>query len=112
MTNVDHSDFICSCSEQARSACQGLSYFRAMDSKPFCVLHYPGNDKLEAFEGVLRKKLDNSDFNFSEAWFPAKVNMQDYDLSHPAFDHATFAAAANFAGSRFLTANFLETTFL
>jgi len=95
------SDFICSCSEEARDACKGLPFFKRTESGRFCVLHFPGKDKLMAFEKAFLAKLEQKDFNFSEVWFPIPLELRKYRLSTQNFSHATFSESVDFGGSEF-----------
>jgi hypothetical protein len=63
--------FVCDCDEKwMRTACAGVGFYKEHEGKRYCVLHYPGKEKVEAFNAVLKKKLDAKDYNFRGVWFP------------------------------------------
>ncbi|MBL8189222.1 MAG: pentapeptide repeat-containing protein [Acidobacteria bacterium] len=105
--------FVCDCEERARSACQGQPFFKELEGKRYCVLHYPDTDKLEAFRLALKRKLDAQDFDFQEVWFPESVSFEKFEFSALAnFGGSKFSALANFYGSKFSAdANFSNAMF-
>jgi len=56
--------FECDCEESMRSACKGLRFYKELESRSYCVLHYPGKEKAQDFKQALQKKLASNDFNF------------------------------------------------
>ncbi|MDQ3746131.1 MAG: pentapeptide repeat-containing protein [Acidobacteriota bacterium] len=105
--------FICDCDEKVRSACKGLSFYRAYENKQYCVLHYPGKEKSIAFAEALKKKLDAEDFNFRGVRFTDAVNFRKFTFTKPvSFVNAIFEKGANFRSATFSgTANFVHATF-
>lgn len=96
-------DFVCDCSKEwMRSACKGLSFFKAYNGKRYCVLHYPDKDKSTAFAEALKVKLDAQDFDFNGVWFPDHLNFKDFTFGEKTyFLYATFSAGANFSNATF-----------
>ena len=41
--------FVCDYGEWRRSACKGLPFFKQHNGKRYCVLHYPGKEKVADF---------------------------------------------------------------
>src|SRR5947209_16107634 len=92
ITKVPVATFVCACDEESmRIACKGLPFYKEHKGKPYCVLHYPGNDKSADFDEVLESKIRAEDFNFSGVWFPDEVD----------FSNSTFTTAASFASATF-----------
>jgi hypothetical protein len=94
--------FACACASWLFSACEGLPFFKEHEGKRYCVLHYPGKDKVAAFNEVLKRKLDAEDFDFSEVWFPDDIDFSDRTFAKPVnFAFAIFSAKAYFYRSTF-----------
>lgn len=103
------------CCEQVTRACSGQPFFRERDGRRYCVLHFPGIDKVEAFEEALKKKVESKDFNFQAIWFPNGVRFSDFefptdvDFSYSVFNgRASFHQAVFKAGANFDRATFNE----
>jgi uncharacterized protein YjbI with pentapeptide repeats len=85
------------------SACEGLGFYDEHEGKRYCVLHFPGEEKKDAFRKVLEDKLAQKDYDFGGAFFPkgtsdfhgAKFN------DNVSFDGATFRGNADFMGASF-----------
>jgi hypothetical protein len=105
--------FVCDCDAWARLACEGLSFFKAHEGKRYCVLHYPGQDKVAAFNKALEIKLDTEDFDFRGVWFPAEVSFAKVTFGADAyFTRAQFSATADFSEAQFGTiTDFSDTRF-
>src|ERR1041385_7319521 len=101
-TEAPAAAFVCGCDERVRSACERLPFYKEHEGKRYCVLHYPGKDKVAAFNEMLKKKRDDRNFNFSGIWFPDCVDFSGFTFATPVvFDYATFSAGANFNGATF-----------
>jgi uncharacterized protein YjbI with pentapeptide repeats len=88
--------FTCEVHEDYRSACEGLDFYGEQESKRYCVLHYPGEEKnKEDFLKVKKSKLDRQDYDFCGTVFPEGTSD---------FEGFEFDAGANFAGAIFLGA--------
>lgn len=90
----------CSCEALARSACSGEppSSYREHKGQRYCVLHYPGQDKISAFDEELKKKFAANDYNFLGAWFPRKIKFGQLPLTAQAnFSLTTFSDYADFS---------------
>ncbi|HWS87073.1 MAG TPA: pentapeptide repeat-containing protein [Pyrinomonadaceae bacterium] len=107
------STFVCACDKWARSACEGLPFFKKHQGRPYCVLHYPARDKVAAFDEVLQRKLDAGDFDFCGVWFPTNAKFGKFRFNAPAdFTYATFSSSANFNYAVFAgMADFRSATF-
>jgi hypothetical protein len=105
--------FICDCEEWMRAACKGEPFYEKREGKRYCVLHYPGKKKREAFDAALQKKLEAEDYDFRGVWFHEAVNFSGFNFSGEAnFDSATFSGEANFGSATFnARANFFSATF-
>jgi hypothetical protein len=77
----DGDAFICACEEWVRDACRGEGFYKEHDGKRYCVLHYPGTEKKEAFAEALQRKLGDNDFDFGGVWFPDFVDFQVVPLA-------------------------------
>src|SRR5438105_4165289 len=94
--------FTCDCDRWMRPACDGLPFYKKHEGKRYCVLHYPGKDKVAAFNKVLKRKLNAQDFNFLGVWFPNNIDFSEFTFTTPAyFNSATFSAQADFDSATF-----------
>lgn len=85
-----------------RYACAGEPFYRELEDKRYCVLHFPGKEKSADFERALQRRLENGAFNFSGVWFPDEVSFYELDFETVAdFRCATFSAGANFMRATF-----------
>src|SRR5438094_721549 len=107
------SDFVCDCDERVREACAGEPFYRELEGKRYCVLHFPGKEKSADFEQALHRKLENEDFDFRGVWFPDKLPFEEYKFTTKAdFSFATFSAEAYFGSATFSgEADFSAATF-
>lgn len=101
------------CIERANSPCGGKLLYRDGMANRYCVLHYPGADKKQAFEAEIKKKLESKDFNFKGVWFPEGRWFGGLDIEVPAnFRRAVFNGDSDFYHTIFRnTANFNGATF-
>lgn len=91
--------FICNCEVDERSACPGEPRY---EDTAYCVLHFPGEEKKEAFGIALERKRDAKDFNFRGVWFPGLVQFQNFHFSEKAdFRDAFFKSGADFSEAKF-----------
>jgi hypothetical protein len=107
------SDFVCDCDVLVREACAGEPFYRELEGKRYCVLHFPSKEKSADFEKALQQKLENKDFNFRGVWFPDELKFSRFTFNAPAdFSSAKFSAEANFSSATFsAAANFSSGTF-
>jgi hypothetical protein len=112
-TEAPAAAFTCDCGELARSACEGLPFFKEHEGKRYCVLHHPSKEIYGVFAEALKKKLGDEDFNFREVWFPNTVSFSGVTFTKPAtFVDATFSEEANFSRATFNEdVNFVYATF-
>jgi hypothetical protein len=112
-TSESEFDFICDCEKWDRSACAGEPFYKEVEGKRYCVLHFRGGGKSADFKVALERKLENRDFDFRGVWFPDEVSFRKLDFSAVAdFSRATFSAAADFSHATFSAeANFFSATF-
>src|SRR5215212_11461165 len=96
-------EFVCGVREKNRnylSACENLPEYR---DTGYCVLHFAGEEKKEAFEQVKQSKLVGEDYDFSGTIFPEGTS----DFSRFVFDGnadftgATFVGEADFSEAQF-----------
>lgn len=107
-------EFVCGYKEWMRLACAGEGFFREYEGQRYCALHYPGKDKIAAFNAALQKKLKVQDFDFRGVWFPQAASFENVQFGTAAdFTSATFSARAYFVSAIFSgTADFSGATFL
>lgn len=112
-TSEPESAFVCDCDEWVREACAGEPFYRELEDKRYCVLHFPGKEKSADFEQALQRKLENEDFDFSGVWFPDELSFENFEFGTEAnFRDATFSAWANFYSATFSAeADFASATF-
>jgi hypothetical protein len=103
-TTRDGDSFVCEYEKSNRSSCGGEGFYKEHDGKRYCVLHYPGAEKKEAFAEALQRKLDDNDFNFRGVWFPDDVSFYGFKFGAVAdFSGAYFSAEADFSRAQFIT---------
>lgn len=105
--------FVCECEKWMRSACKGLPFYQELESRRYCVLHYPGKEKSADFKAALDSKLNKEDFDFRGVWFPHEVDFSYLEFSTAAdFSYAAFSAEADFESATFSEdADFRSATF-
>jgi uncharacterized protein YjbI with pentapeptide repeats len=96
-------DFVCDVDRGYRSACKGLDYYDEHEGKRYCVLHFPGEVKTDAFEKAVQSKLAGHDYDFRGTVFPEGAsNFLGFVFDANAdFTGATFFGGANFGGAKF-----------
>src|SRR6266508_2954755 len=112
-TSEPESAFVCDCEEVMREACTGEPFYRELEDKRYCVLHFPGKEKSADFQQALQRKLENEDFDFRGVWFPDQLPFEEYEFTTKAnFSFATFSAEAYFTRATFnAEADFISATF-
>jgi hypothetical protein len=96
------SSFLCECKDEYRSACAGEPFFRRVEEKEYCVLHYPGNDKVDAFAEAFRRKTEQTgDLDFQGVWFPGETDFTRFKFVESDFTGAVFNGKANFYRATF-----------
>src|SRR5947209_10092050 len=104
-TEAPATSFVCECLWHMHSACKGLPFYKKHEGKRYCVLHYPGKDKGSAFDEVLKRKLEDKDFDFRGVWFPHAINFENITFTAPTFFNlAVFSAEVSFKSSTFAAA--------
>src|SRR5215510_9673152 len=87
--------FTCDCAEHYRSSCVSEIIYQEQDGPRYCVLHYPGKEKIEWFRSALIKKIEAGDFDFRGVWFPEEVSFEGIQFSsNAAFSGAFFSGRA------------------
>jgi hypothetical protein len=85
-----------------RYACASEGFYKEKVGKRYCVLHYPGGEKVEAFRTALNNKLASKDYNFNGVWFPKGVSFKELHLDGSAnFISASFNEDIDFSGVEF-----------
>ena len=83
-------------------SCVGQHVYKLEGSR-YCVLHFPNENKKDAFKKALHEKLEKKDFNFAGAFFPSGTAQ---------FSGRAFSTVANFWEAVFKgDANFKKVTF-
>jgi uncharacterized protein YjbI with pentapeptide repeats len=96
-------EFVCGVEEKNPnylSVCKNLPEYR---DTGYCVLHFPGEEKKEAFEQVKQSKLEQEDYDFSGTVFPegtADFSKFVFD-GNADFAGATFVGQAHFQDAQF-----------
>jgi hypothetical protein len=105
--------FICACEEDVRQACAGEGGYKEKDGKLYCVLHYPGDEKLADFQTALNNKLSVKDYNFRGVCFPKGVRFKQLHLDgNTDFSYASFNDDIDFSSVEFsVTAPFNNASF-
>lgn len=89
-------------------------FYKEHDSRPYCVLHFPGSAK-EEFQTALEKRLDPEDenyFNFVGIWFPDSLSFHNQNFpSRVDFSSARFNSDVDFTESEFREARFVNAQF-
>jgi uncharacterized protein YjbI with pentapeptide repeats len=114
LTSESETTFTCDCKEWMRDACYGLPSYKTPKGNHYCVIHFPGKEKITVFKEVFETKLDNEDFNFRGAWFPEDVDLPQYRFTSKAdFYGATFSSDVDLVSANFdAEADFNRVTFL
>jgi len=111
-TNVSDAATVCGCENHVRSACKDLPLDYEYKDARYCVLHYPSTDKVEAFDKVLKERLDAHIYNFRGAWFPDSLAFVATPFDKKVdFSYAFFNEAASFIETKFRAADFKKATF-
>jgi Pentapeptide repeats (9 copies) len=98
----DLNSFICACEEHMRPACASEGFYEETDGRRYCVLHYPGNEKVEVFRTALNNKLAVKDYNFRGVWFPKGGEFKELHLDGKSdFSSANFNGDIDFSGVEF-----------
>jgi uncharacterized protein YjbI with pentapeptide repeats len=89
--------------EEYRCACVGRAFYGEHEGKRYCVLHFPGEKKVDAFKEVLESKLAQKDYNFSGTVFPEGTSdFRGFEFDADVrFSGATFVGRADFRGAHF-----------
>jgi hypothetical protein len=114
LNNQEDLPFACECDEAMHRACKDEPFFGEREGKRYCVLHFPGTEKKEAFDAAVEKKLKSKDFNYQGVWFPKGRWFRGLEIPEPAyFSFATFDGAASFRKTVFRSsAHFDHATFI
>src|SRR5438874_11191681 len=64
------STFVCDCEWWMRHACEREPFYKEHKGKRYCVLHFPGKNKSQVFNEVIKRKFEVKDFDFSGVYFP------------------------------------------
>jgi len=112
-TSEPKSDFVCDCDDRMRSVCAEEPFYKEHQGKRYCVLHYPGSEKIAEFHEAYFRKFAKRDFNFRGVWFPDDIDFYEFTFNEGVdFRSATFCGKVDFLHARFnLHADFGQTTF-
>jgi uncharacterized protein YjbI with pentapeptide repeats len=95
--------FTCEVYGDYRSACEGLDFYGEHGGKRYCVLHFPGDEKIDDFEEILENKLADKDYDFSGTVFPegtANFDRVEFD-ANTSFVGAAFFGRVSFSDAEF-----------
>ena len=94
--------FVCECQEEFREACANEGCFGEIDSKRYCVFHFPNNTKAERFNVALRKRMEELRLDFRGFWFSEGTAFQGTRFAERAtFRYAVFSEVADFSYAEF-----------
>src|SRR5437899_1430746 len=79
-----------------RTVCAEERFYREHEGRRYCVLHFPGKDKVEDFEAAFLKKIRNEDFDFRGVYFPGDLSLSREIKSRVNFSEATFSGRVGF----------------
>jgi uncharacterized protein YjbI with pentapeptide repeats len=96
----------CACKAWQRRACAAEGLYRQSEGSQYCVLHYPGRDKIEDFTKALEGKLSVGDLTFCGVWFPESIFFSTPFSGKVDFMGAHFTCDASFAVEFQHNANF------
>ena len=112
-TSIPH--FVCHVMEQLpegtteeireiwRESCKELDFYGEYGGHRYCVLHFPSEDKEDAFNEELERKLAENNYNFDGTFFPASASNFEAHIFNGKvnFAGATFVKGANFTRAQF-----------
>jgi uncharacterized protein YjbI with pentapeptide repeats len=101
-----------------KKVCQDLPFYGEIEGRDYCVLHYPGKDKVEEFEKVFQERIKADRWDFRTVYFPSKIEIKfenrkefhnDADFSYATFSESIILRYCKFYGRFiFYKAKFLE----
>jgi hypothetical protein len=92
---------VCSCGQGMRGVCLTEPVYKVYKGKPYCVLHFPAEKDISAFENAVEEKIDRKDFQFRGVWFPPDYPVLEYEFHKLLFNEAVFSTGLSFAYSTF-----------
>lgn len=99
---VELASFACACPQQVRTACTGESFYKEINGKKYCVLHYPGEDKYDDFKQAFQRKLEAKKFDFRGIWFPSDTVFRNFHFTSSVnFREAVFTSKVDFSYAEF-----------
>lgn len=102
MDQIDSDSFACACDRRVRSVCAGEGFYGELNGKHYCVFHYPGNDKCDAFKEALKRKLEAKKFDFRGVWFPCATDFRGFHFTLSVnFREAVFTSTVDFSYAEF-----------
>jgi uncharacterized protein YjbI with pentapeptide repeats len=98
----DPPKFRCAAAVYSHNACQGEPFYSEHGGERFCILHCPTDDKGEAFDEAVARKLDHDDWNFNSVWFPNPIDWRDRTVQKDVnFSSARFRETVDFSKTKF-----------
>jgi len=111
--SAGNNSFICGTEKIFLDTCKGLPRYKQHDGKDYCVLHYPGDDKVDDFIEIYKHKiaepglfrLDSEDdqteilgFDFRGVYFPIEIDFRKKEFNNPIYFYkATFCKRVSFS---------------
>lgn len=107
-------NFVCACKEWMRSACEREPFYKQYENQRYCVLHFPGKEKIIAFNEAFKRKREIKNFNFRGVWFPDELSFKNSRFEEKAdFSSAIFCEYVDFSDTIFEEeAKFLSSIFM
>ncbi len=57
-------------------SCKGEGFYKELNGKQYCILHYPASKDIERFGQALKGKMQSRDFFFDYIIFPVKTKFE------------------------------------
>lgn len=85
-----------------KKVCRDLPFYRELDGKEYCVLHYPGQDKIDDFTSVFEERIQENEWDFGMVYFPKAILYENEEFhKNINFSHATFTERLIFQSCTF-----------
>ncbi len=83
-------------------SCKGEGFYKDLNGKQYCILHYPDSKDSERFNQAVRRKLENRDFFFDYVVFPDDARFERVQFSrYLSFSHTCFVKGVTFTNVEF-----------
>lgn len=83
-------------------SCKGEGFYKELNGKQYCILHYPASKDIERFGQALKGKMQSRDFFFDYIIFPVKTKFEGIEFGKDSsFFSAYFVDGVTFADVEF-----------